>query len=144
MRCADGHIDHADLVLHLSDHDTGFARVRRHPVQNTGRRAHGVGRIEFHTRCGAAHGHGSIATQDRVAILSFGKGARESREVGGGIIIASPRDPDVFSHHGLTFLLELLLEDGFYSREADPHHMKAGADGERVLRNLVSCDVGQL
>src|SRR5882672_4336849 len=32
----DGHVDHADFIFHLADHDAGFARVCGHPVQNAG------------------------------------------------------------------------------------------------------------
>src|SRR5712691_2290055 len=48
---ADRHVDHTDLVFHLPDHNAGFARVRRHPVQNARRRTHWVGAIEFYAGC---------------------------------------------------------------------------------------------
>src|SRR5450631_1875296 len=35
MGRADGHVDHADLVLHLLHHDAGLLAIRRHPVQHT-------------------------------------------------------------------------------------------------------------
>jgi hypothetical protein len=108
---ADRHIDHADLVLHLPDHDAGFARVCRHPVQDPGRRAHGIGTIEFHTCCRTSHGHRNIATQDRVPVIRLRKGIRESREVRSGIIVTGARNADVFGHNGLAFSLKLLSKD---------------------------------
>ena len=62
----------------------------------------------------------------------------------GRIIIASPRNPDVFGHHGFAFFLELLAENFFQRLETDAHHVQAGADRQRVLRDLVSRDVRQL
>src|SRR5713226_5913042 len=111
VRSADRHVDHANLVLYLADHDAGLARVRGHPVQHASRRAHGVSAIEFHASGCPAHGHRRIAAQDGIAILRLGKPIRESREVRGGIIIPGPRNSDIFGHHSLAFFLELLSED---------------------------------
>src|SRR5216683_6040476 len=36
MSRADRHVDHPDFIFDLAHHDAGFARVRRHPVQNAG------------------------------------------------------------------------------------------------------------
>ena len=58
---ANRHVDHANLVFHLPDHDPGLARVRRHPVQHAGRRTHGIRTIKLHARCRASHGHGDVA-----------------------------------------------------------------------------------
>src|SRR6185437_8718478 len=44
---ADGHVDHANFVLDLPNHDVGLAGVLGHPVKDAGRGAHGVGRIEL-------------------------------------------------------------------------------------------------
>ena len=62
----------------------------------------------------------------------------------GGIVIADARDPDVFGHHGIAFFLELLSENFLQRLETDAHHVQAGADRQRVLRHLVTRDVGQL
>ena len=62
----------------------------------------------------------------------------------GGVIIADPRNSDVFGHHGLAFFLELFPEDFLKGREADAHHVKAGADCQCVLRDFISGDVNQL
>ncbi len=65
-------------------------------------------------------------------------------EARGGIVIASSRHANVFGNHGLAFFLKLLSEDFFQRLEADPHHVEASSDRERILGNLISRDVGQL
>ena len=142
MSRADRHIDHANLVFHLAHHDPRFARVRRHPVQHPGRRTHGVGTIEFHTGCRPAHGHRDIPAHDRVAILRLGHRIRKIRKVSRRIIVAGPRDSNVFRDYGIAFLLELFSKDLLQCLEADTDHAKAGADRQRVLRNFISGDVG--
>ncbi len=144
MSRADRHIDHADLVLDLPDHDAGFARVCGHPVQDAGRRAHGIGTIEFHSCRRTSHGHRNIAAQDCVPVLRLGKGIRERCEVRSGVVVTGARNADVFGHNGLAFFLELLSEDVLQRREADAHHVQASADRECVLRNLIAGDIGQL
>ncbi len=144
MGGTDRHIHHANLVFHLPDHDAGLARVRRHPVQNAGRRAHGVGAVEFHSRCRASHGHRDVAAEHRVAVLRHGKWPGERLEIRGGIVIAGPRNSDVFGHHGFAFLLELLGENLLQRLESNAHHAETSANRERVLRHLIPGDVGQL
>jgi len=144
VRRADRHVDYADFVLDLPHHDACFARVRRHPVQHSGRRAHGIGAIKFHARCRPAHGHGDIAAQDRVAVLRLEKWVWESREMRGGVIIAGPRNRDVFRHYCLALLLKLFPQDFFERREADTHHVETSADCQGVLCHFISRNVRQL
>ena len=61
---ADDHVHHADFVLDLPDHDAELPRVRRHPHQHAGGRAHRVSRVKFHARRRAAHGGGLVAGDD--------------------------------------------------------------------------------
>src|SRR5712691_9432324 len=139
---ADRHVDHPDLILDLSYHDAGFPCVRRYPMQHARRRTHRIGAIELHTGCRSAHGHGDIATQDRVAILSLGQGIRKIRKVSRRIIVAGPRDRNVLGHYCFALFLELLPENFLQYLEADTHHVKAGANRQGVLRDLISRDVG--
>ena len=78
---ADRHVDHADFVLDLPDHDAGLARVRRHPVQHAGGRAHGIGAVELHARGRAAHGQRHVAGQHGVAVVGHGQRPGERLEV---------------------------------------------------------------
>ena len=64
MGRADDHVHHADLVLHLPNHDAELPRVLRHPHQHAGGRAHRVSRVKFHARRRAAHGGGLVAGDD--------------------------------------------------------------------------------
>jgi len=111
MGRADYHIHHANLVFHLADHDAGFASVGRHPMQNSGRRAHGVGAIKFHARGCAAHGHCNVATQHSVVVRGHRKRPGKRSEIRGGIVIADSRKSDVFRHNGFAFFFELLSEN---------------------------------
>src|SRR5438128_134763 len=111
VRSSNGHIDYPDLIFHLPNHDAGLARVRRHPVQNAGRRAHWISAVEFYAGCCPAHGHRDVAAEHRVTVLSHGKRAGKRLEVQGGVFIARTRETDVFGHHGLAFLLELFGQD---------------------------------
>ena len=86
---ADRHIDHADFVLYLPDHDAGLARVGRHPVQHAGRRTHGIGAIKLHACRRASHGQGHVSGQHGVAIVRHGQRAGERPEVCGGIVVGS-------------------------------------------------------
>ena len=61
-----------------------------------------------------------------------------------GVVIAGSCDANVFSHHGVAFFLELLGKDLLQCRKTNAHHIEAGANCERVLGHLVTCDVGQL
>src|SRR5262249_56388605 len=72
-----GHVDHADFIFHLANHDAGLASVLRHPVQDTGRRAHGIRAIEFHAGSGAAHRHGDVAAEHGVFVVGHGKRSEE-------------------------------------------------------------------
>src|SRR5579859_861204 len=143
MRSADGHIDHADLVFHLAHHDAGLASVRGHPVQNAGRRAHGISAIEFHPGSGAAHSHGGVSAEHSVLRLSHGKRVGEGLEVGCAVFVAGARHIHVFFHHGLALLLELFDEHALQRLEADAHHVEGSAQGERVLRDFVARDIRQ-
>ncbi len=141
VRSADDHVDYADLVFHLADHDSSFAGVRGHPVENAGRRAHGVSAIEFHAGSGPTHRHGNVATQNGIPILRLGQRVRKSCEVCGGVIIASARDSEVFCDDSVAFFLELLFENFFQRRKPDTHHVETCAYCERILRNLIASDV---
>ena len=141
---ANRHIDHTNLIFHLPHHDAGLARVRRHPVQNAGRRTHRVCAVEFHAGSSAAHGHRGVATEHRVSVLGHGKWPAERLEIRGGVIIAGPCDCDVFGDHGFTFLRELFGNDLLERLEADAHHAETGADRECVLGHFVPSDISQL
>ncbi len=108
---ADGHVDHADLVLDLADHDVGFAGVLGHPVQHAGRWTHGIGAVELDPGRGSAHGHGGVAAQHGVAGVRHGQRIGEGLEVLGGVVIADAGQADVLVDDGLFLLAELLGED---------------------------------
>ena len=137
MSSADRHIHHANLVFHLPDHDAGLASVGCHPMQNSGRWAHGVSTVEFHPRGCASHGHRCVAAEYRIAVRRHGKWPGERPEVRGCIVITSPRDGDVFRDHGIALLLELFAEDLLQCLEANAHHAETSPHGERVLGHFV-------
>ncbi len=141
---ADGHVDDADLVLDLADHDVGLAGVGGHPVEDAGGGAHGIGAVEFAGGGGGSHGHGLVAGEDGVAGVGEGEGVVEGLEILGGVVVASAGEGDVFVDDGAIFFAELLFEDALEGGEADAHHAEGGADGEGVLRDLVAADVGEL
>ena len=76
---ADGHVDDADFVFDLADHDAGLAAVRGHPVQHAGGGAHGIGAVEFDAGRGSAHGQRGVAAEDGVLwCRSWGAGWRRA------------------------------------------------------------------
>ena len=79
-----------------------------------------------------------------VTVLRDRKWPGERPEIRVGIVIASPRDSDVFGNYGVPFLLELLAENLLQCLEADAHHAETSANRKRVLGHLVPCDVGEL
>jgi hypothetical protein len=99
------------LQFHLpaTDHDAGLAGVGLHPVQNSGRRTHWVGAIKFHSRSRASHGHSNVAAEHPITVLRDRKWPGERPEIRVGIVIASPRDSDVFGHYGVRFFLNCSL-----------------------------------
>src|SRR5882762_6226435 len=139
MSRSDRHIDNADFILDLTDHDARFARVRCHPVEHAGRRTHRVGTVELHARCRPAHGHSDIAAEDCVTILCLGNRIRKRHEVGGRIIVAGPRNANVLGYYGFAFFLELLAKHFLQRRKTDTHHMQAApAVSNCRCRSMVS------
>ena len=79
-----------------------------------------------------------------VTVLGDRKWTGERPEIRVGIVIASPRNSDVFENYGVPFLLELLAENLLQCLEADAHHAETSAKRKRVLGHLVPADVSQL
>ena len=119
VRRADGHVDHAQLVFDLADHDAQLAAVAGHPVQHAGRRAHRVGAVEAHARRGAAHGQRRVAVDERQRLgRCSGRAERERLEVRRRVVVAGARDADVFVDRGLALALELQGQDVFEDRRS--------------------------
>ena len=135
---ANGHVDHADLVFHLADHDVGFARVLGHPVEHAGRRTHGIGAVELDSGRCSAHSHGGVAAQHSVAVVGHGQRVLKWLEVLGGVVVADAGQADVLVDDGLFFLAELLCENLLQILKADAGHAEGGADGQRVLGDFVT------
>ncbi len=113
MSGTDRHVDDADLVLHLSNHDAGFACVGRHPMQNAGGGTHRISAVKLYARSSATHGHSNISAQNGVPVLCLRKGIGKRREVRSCVVVASSRHTHVFGDHGVAFFLELFPEDVF-------------------------------
>src|SRR3984957_18370001 len=122
MGSADRHIHHANLVFHLPDHNVGLASVGRHPMQHSGRRAHGIGAIEFHARGRPAHRHRGVATEHGIAGPGHWKRPGKRLEIRSRVVISGPCDGDVFSHDGFAFFPELLGQNLLQRLEPDAHH----------------------
>ena len=74
MGRTDRHVDYANLVFHLADHDTCLAGMDRHPMENSRRRAHGISAIEFHACSRSSHGHRGVAAEHGIAVSVIGSG----------------------------------------------------------------------
>src|SRR5208337_3038643 len=97
--------------------------------------------IKLHAGGGATHRHRNISAPNGVAFLRPWERNGISLEVRGGIIVSGARHTYVLGHHGLALFLELFAEDVFQSLESDSHHVKSGADRNRVLCDFVPGDV---
>ena len=135
---ADDHVHHADLVLDLPDHDAELPRVRRHPHQHAGGRAHRISRIKFHARRRAAHGGGLVAGDDAQRLGSFRRLPRKRFEILRRVIVAGARDGDVLGHDRVALLLELPGNDRFERLRFDPEQLERGAERGGVDRQLVA------
>ena len=144
MSRSDRHVHDTNLILHLPDHNACLAGMGRHPMENSGRRAHGIGAIEFHSCSRSSHGHRGVAAEHGIAVSGHWKWPGEWPEIRGRIFIADSRDPNVFRHDGFPFLLELLSKNLLQCLETNAHHAETSAERERVLGHFVSSDVRQL
>ena len=52
---ADRHIDHTNLILNLTDHDAGLARMRGHPMEHPCRWTHWIRAVELDACRNTAH-----------------------------------------------------------------------------------------
>ena len=113
-------------------------------MQHAGRRAHGVGAVEFHPRGCASHGHRGVPTEHRIAGSGHGKWPRKRFEIRGGVVISSPRDADILGDHGFALFFELLGQNLLQCLETNAHHAEASANCERVLGHLIPRDISQV
>ena len=143
MGGSNGHVDDADFVFDLTDHDSGLAGVLGHPVEDAGGGAHGIGAVELDAGGSSAHGHSAIAAEDGVLGVGHGERPGEGLEVLAGVVVSGAGYADVLIDYGLLFFAELLGDYFFERGETDAHHAEGRAHGEGVLGDFVFGDVGE-
>ena len=141
VRGTNDHVGHANLILHLANHDPQLARVLREPYEDTRRRAHRVGRKKVHSGGDAAHGERVVASEHPELAPRLREGLRIGLEVCGGVIEAALRGTKILGNHRVPLLLELGGEDPLEVGKLDPEHIQDRAEGHRVREKLVRSEV---
>ena len=144
MSSADGHVDHADLVFNLPHHDSGFARVRGHPVEHTRGRTHRIGAIKLHSGSRAPHGERDIAGKYRVLSIAHRKRIRKGLEVRSGVVITDAGNSEVFRYNFVTLSQELFGENFCKRLKTYAHHLQRGRQRQRVLLDLTAASLREL
>ena len=108
----DSHVGDTDFVFNLANHDPEFPGIRCHPVENTRRRTHRVGTIEFHSGCSPSHRQSFISAPDRQWLWAGWQGKRKGFEVLVRVVETGARHPHIFVDHRLTFALKLQSQNG--------------------------------
>ena len=133
VRGADGHVDHAQLVLDLPHHDAELSAMPRHPHEHARRGAHRICTIELHAGSDAAHGEALVAGGDREPLAGVRQREGVRLEVRARIFVAGASRHDVFRHHRLAFALELLREHLLERLQLDADEPQYGGHGGRVV-----------
>ena len=124
MSSADGHVDHPDLVLHLPDHDSGFARVRGHPVEHAGGRTHRISTVKLHACCRASHRECDVAGKHSVLHVAHRNRECKRLEVLGGIVVTEAGNFEVLRDNLATLSHELFGKNLRKRLKTYSHHLQ--------------------
>jgi len=138
MGCTDHHVHHADLVFNLADHDAELTRVRGHPHQHAGGRAHRIRRIKLHAGGSPTHSGGLVAGNYAQRFGPSRRFPRKGRKILSRVIVACAGDGQIFGDDCIALLFKLPRNDRLERFRFNPEQFERRAESSGIDCELVA------